>query len=505
MRSWTAISTLTVGLLLGSAVLTNGATPGPANQLAFEQQVLKFIASTIDWYRHLPNAQEIGTEPADLLFQESNRSLTAEIVRLSFELGKAVAANGARQISVDRPGAAGNRDVHDLMADKTRLDAQIKEAVDELKSVTLAKLTARHADRKNSDTQIAEIRRRIEALQAMAANYEEMLGFVRTTSGGPDGVTNMAALVENLERTVPGLSAAASASQTPNYSAEASRPPYGIMGLISRASMVARKGHAVDGVIERTDALMKSLQNLRIPLTEPFRKELSAFSLDTKSLDILRRQQLRLTDLVAEARTASGPIAALMNQQALLNLYRSHLAERRSEIQMEGQVTWKALIRRLTVFGVAIAMALGTSLLLGRLARRHMHEGDRRQLFLLGNRVSFWLMTVALVLYAFAFDLSSLATFLGLLSAGLAVGFRDVLLAIGGYLVIVRKFHVRIGDQVQISNVTGIVTNLWLMQVELTEIDTTTGQRTGRVAFFSNSYVFLSPATPLFRQSTAPA
>jgi small-conductance mechanosensitive channel len=85
------------------------------------------------------------------------------------------------------------------------------------------------------------------------------------------------------------------------------------------------------------------------------------------------------------------------------------------------------------------------------------------------------------------------------------VGLHDVLLAIGGYMVIVRKYHVRIGDRVEISNVIGVVTNLWLMQLEVSEIDTATGQRTGRVAFFSNSYVFVSPATPLFRQSNAPA
>ncbi|HME10973.1 MAG TPA: mechanosensitive ion channel domain-containing protein [Bryobacteraceae bacterium] len=98
-----------------------------------------------------------------------------------------------------------------------------------------------------------------------------------------------------------------------------------------------------------------------------------------------------------------------------------------------------------------------------------------------------------------------MATFLGLLSAGLAVGLHDVLLAIGGYLLIVRRFNVRIGDQVQISEVTGEVTNLGLQEIELSEIDTASGQWTGRVAFFSNSYVFVSPATPLVRQFSVPA
>jgi hypothetical protein len=494
---------LILTVLFASAVLAGDSTPCLANQVAFEQQVLQFIADTIDWYRHLPTAQRIGTEPADLLFVESNRSVAAEIVRLSFEFGKAVAAIEGQQNSVDHPESAASSDLRDLMAERAKLGANTKEAADQLKSITQASPTARPADWKKLHTQMAESQSRIELLKAMSANYDELIGFVRTASAEPDGVTNMAVLVENLERTVPGVSEAAPPSQTSNFPAEASRASHGIMGMISRASILARKEQIIQGTIERTDTLTNSLRNVRTPLTEPFRKQLLTFSLDAKSLEVLEQQQSRLTHLLAAVRTASFPIAALSKQQTLLNLYRSHLAERRSEIHKEGLATWKALIRHLIVFGVAIAMVLGTGAVVRRLAYRYVHEGDRRQMWLLGSRVLLWLISLVLALYAFAFDLSSLATFLGLLTAGLAVGLHDVLLAIGGYLLIVRKFHVRIGDRVQMSDVTGEVTNLELLQIELSEIDTASGQRTGRVAFFSNSYVFVSPGTPLVRQFSA--
>jgi hypothetical protein len=48
------------------------------------------------------------------------------------------------------------------------------------------------------------------------------------------------------------------------------------------------------------------------------------------------------------------------------------------------------------------------------------------------------------------------------------------------------------------------VTSLGLFQLELSEIDAATENRTGRVVFFTNSYVFVSPATPLFRQLNGP-
>jgi small-conductance mechanosensitive channel len=172
---------------------------------------------------------------------------------------------------------------------------------------------------------------------------------------------------------------------------------------------------------------------------------------------------------------------------------------------MEIRAVWKALLARLGALLTAIVVLLGIHVMVRRLMLRHVRDLETRQMFLAGGQVLLWLVIISLVLFAFAFDLSSLATFLGLLSAGLAIGFHDVFLSIGGYLVMVRRFHVRIGDRVQISGVTGEVTTIGLFQFELSEIDAGTGKQTGRVVFFSNSYVFVSPATPLFRQLNVPA
>jgi len=314
----------------------------------------------------------------------------------------------------------------------------------------------------------------------------------------------MAALVENLERTVPDVSATGPASPTMNMPADLARAPYGIVGMISQVATMARKERVLDGVIERTNALTRSLQTLRTPFVEPFRRQFSTFALDASSLDTLQQQQSRLADLVAQAKAASPAIAALIKQQTLLNLYWTHLAERRSEIRMENRAAWKALLGRLGALGSAIVVLLGIHVVVRRLTFRHVRDLDTRQTFLAGERLLLWLIIIVLVLFAFAFDLSSLATFLGLLSAGLAIGLHDVFLSIGGYLLIVRRFHVRVGDRVQIAGVSGEVANLGLFQLELSEIDAGTEKRTGRVVFFSNSYVFVSPATPLFRQLNVP-
>jgi len=83
---------LIIAALFMSVVVPNSSAVEPASQLPSEQQVLTFIGNTIDWYRQLPTSQRIGSDAADLFFLEDNRPTAIEIVRLSFQFGKAIAA-----------------------------------------------------------------------------------------------------------------------------------------------------------------------------------------------------------------------------------------------------------------------------------------------------------------------------------------------------------------------------------------------------------------------------
>lgn len=101
------------------------------------------------------------------------------------------------------------------------------------------------------------------------------------------------------------------------------------------------------------------------------------------------------------------------------------------------------------------------------------------------------------VSFSFASDLSSLATFLGLLTAGLAVALQSVILSGLGYFLLVGRRGIKLGDRVQISGVTGDVIDIGWLQFQLREIDNKTQQPTGHVVTFSNSFVLASPATGL--------
>ena len=64
---------------------------------------------------------------------------------------------------------------------------------------------------------------------------------------------------------------------------------------------------------------------------------------------------------------------------------------------------------------------------------------------------------VAIVGLSFVTEISSFATFAGLITAGVAVAMQSVLVSIVGYFFLIGKYGIRVGDRVQIGNVIGEV------------------------------------------------
>lgn len=75
-------------------------------QLPSNSQVIGYLLQSMSWYRHGYAERQVANEPADLIFLNDNQAIEAQIVKLSFEFGKADAAL-ARTASVpDSPSVA---------------------------------------------------------------------------------------------------------------------------------------------------------------------------------------------------------------------------------------------------------------------------------------------------------------------------------------------------------------------------------------------------------------
>jgi len=117
---------------------------------------------------------------------------------------------------------------------------------------------------------------------------------------------------------------------------------------------------------------------------------------------------------------------------------------------------------------------------------------DRRQVEALRAATTVTLRVAAVVCIALVVigPPTQLGTFLGLTGAGLTVALKDFLVAFVGWLVLMGRNGIRLGDWVEIDGVTGEVVQLGMFHTVLLETGnwTDSGHPTGRRVTFTNSF-----------------
>jgi small-conductance mechanosensitive channel len=216
---------------------------------------------------------------------------------------------------------------------------------------------------------------------------------------------------------------------------------------------------------------------------------------------VLKQQGAQVERITAEYKQYAASLLPLGKQGVLLGLYQRNLTNWKEAIRGD----YKADLRDLAIRLAALASVLVVVFAFGELWRRavfrYVHDTKRRYQFLLLRRIVLWFLIVLIVAFAFATELGSLATFAGLLTAGVAVALQNVILSVVGYFLLIGKYGIRVGDRVQISGVTGEVVEIGLVRLHLMEWEgrASDAQPTGRVVAFPNSVVF-QPAGGVFKQ-----
>ena len=380
-------------------------------------------------------------------------------------------------------------------------ELQSRQASEEIEAINKDIRTAHGAHRRELQAALDATQSRLDVLQAGLATLRQLVEFMQAFTSRETG--DLASTIDDLTRTVPDVTSpttVVSQTQVSAPSLSATSGDSGILALSSEVSALGRTLGILDDEIHRTDTLRQASDELRNPLLASINKRLPALGendLQASDPAELQQQKARLDELAALVKTLSPAIVALDKQRVLLAAYTSHLKAWRAAVTAEDKKTWKNLISRLLGAAVAIAALVLIGAVMRRVTRRHMRDADRRHIVLVIQRVVLWFTIVVVAAFAFASDLTSLATFFGLLAAGVAVALQSVILSAVGYFVLVGRRGIRIGDRVQISGVTGDVTDIGWLQFQLKEIDTRTQQPTGNVVTFSNSFVLASPATGL--------
>lgn len=519
-RRGVIISVLALSGVMIPVVLNGDSLPLQSAKFPSKEQLLAFIAANIDWYRHFSTEQQIATDPADLLFLEDNRSISEQAVKLSFDFARSALAYAAAVETTPEPDSRLADPVagpifQNLISIGDKAETAVEQSEKNGQQLQQLRASARGAARDRLDIEVVDAQTQVKLLRSMSATLHGLREFVHTKGAGQSDSVGLAAFVDGLEQTLPdaGHTNPGSAASVPipgsSSTVVTARTPSGIPGRISRVSALSQKLRIVDECVSKTDQLEKTSQSLLVPLEGELSlalKNVGLLNVPSASDDLsaLRQQQSRLDALMAETSNVSTAVTALARQRVLLTVYRAHLDSWRAAIVRQYRSAWKDVAVLLSALLIASALVIAASVIVRRLTSLHVHDENRRHVIMIGQRIMLWLSFGLILAVTFSWDLRSFATFIGIASAGVAVVMQNVILAVIGYFLLVGKLHVRVGDRIDISGVRGEVVEIGLVQFRLRELGESGEAPTGRVVSFSNSFVFLSPATGLFKHGHVP-
>jgi small-conductance mechanosensitive channel len=475
---------------------------------------IQMLDQTIDWYRTLGIQQQAANEPSDLLILYDNRQTATQVIGLAFDIAKANAEILAKQPSSGAPPTvAGSQTLTQLQG---KLAAQAATVQAEMESDRRQLGAARAQGRKELQAKVAELQGELDLINVKKNLLGTLTSFSDQSRGTGFDAGALKAQIDAMAVTMPtaagtappaanaasGNSTAAAASAGVGAVAAAR---FGIWQLAANVLRLSGKVSTIDDIDRRTVALQDTFARIRAPLIDQL-KQLSArgdtlaTQADTADSATLNRVHDELDSLSIQFKQASALVIPLSKEAVLLDQYRRNLANWRVAIEGETHDALKSLAVRLLVLAVLLALIFTGAEVWGRAVVRYVQDPRRRYQHLLLRKIAMWSLVVVIVGFAFASELGSIVTFAGLITAGLAVAMQSVLVSIVGYFFLIGKYGIRVGDRVQIGEVTGEVIELGLVRMYLMELG---GHGmfgpTGRVVAFANSIVF-QVSSGLFKQ-----
>jgi small-conductance mechanosensitive channel len=508
--------------------------------------ILHHLNAVITWYRDVTSKVKPVGLPSDAIYQENTRSLAAEAVRLAFQSARAEAAIIAAMNKSEKLGATTNSDASQASSNNGQPTQQQNLAQ------TAAKIAAQSDD---TQTKLDAINKQIESAprskqRDLLAQRDRLQGLLTLNKALLDTIQKMASFVggatesaEGLEGSIdqlahsvpevvgddntkkPGTAATAAAAAT----AASAKPtvnaaPSGLIGQSLALFDQMQTMHQIEQMSQETAKMRATADEIRKPLRDILVATIkqgrdlanqaqaptatpnagagnpgnSGNSASSASPESTTQAFQAITAQFKELAAATVPLS---QEIVVLDESRTNLDEWRKSIRTESEYELRGVITRVLGIALALAAVLILSEVWRRLVFRYVHEARRRRQFLLMRRfVTGFLIGIVLIM-GFVSEFSSLATFAGFVTAGIAVGLQAILLSIAAYFFVIGRYGIRVGDRISIAGVTGDVIDIGLVRFYLMELAGTGIELypTGRVVMFSNSVLFQA-GTPLFKQ-----
>lgn len=476
------------------------------------EQVVQILDETVDWYRTLGTQQQAATQPSDLLILYANRQTADKVMALAFEIARANAELISSEASAKQEEQEiSSPDAQSLTRIRKKLDDQRTELQGEIEGVRRQIAAASGQDKGELQAKLSVLQGEQDLINARRNLFSNMTQYASENTGANALKAHIDAIAASIPAsagpitTTTTTSTPVTGSTSVTSAVSTSLSQFGIWDLTATVLRLSTKARTIETIDRRTDELQDVFTEIREkPLGQL--KALTArgdalaaeAEKDSANLKHVRDQYDTLAWLFQQT---SSIITPLSKAEVLLTQYRSNLNNWRDATQRQYRDAWRALGIRLAIFAGLLALVFTAAELYRRAVFHYVQDIRRRSRLLLLRKILLWALVVAIAAATFATELGSLATFAGLITAGLAVAMQSVLVSVVGYFFLIGKYGIRVGDRVQVGSVTGEVIDLGLVRLHLMELSGQGGAMspTGRVVAFANSIIFQSSGG-LFKQ-----
>lgn len=489
---YTAVAACAALVLLGSAAVAALPT------IMEEKNILPYLEKMISWQR-AGAALEISPElPRTQIMKNTFQQHSIKVLNDSFAFAQAVADTlpppAAKPEVVEEKIESASRKVglrHAVRMAETRIQ-QLQEG--------LSKARTRAArDKANGALRLAQ--EHLTLLKALA----------ETVGAQEEGDDTLARKINQLASTVSSLESEQKKAESTDAALPAAAvdgTSSGIIGLATRVYGFMQAKSTVKSLLNDTKTLLNNNKDRSQTIRDAVKGIMEAGATAGAPIPVKPglvgpvQQPPTYDSLVGDMKKLSKIAVAMgaMNQSlstcirdlsAWVEMIAAHIKELLSE-----------LVFRCTMLLLAICVALGLSALARKATRRYVIDRRRKDQLRIVRKATLMISIVIILFLGFFTDLNSLATFAGLLTAGVAFATKDMILSVFAYFQFFGSSDIRVGDDVSIGGVSGKITHIGMLRFYMMETQKSDigFLPTGRIVGFANSVLF--QPTPFFRQTS---
>jgi small-conductance mechanosensitive channel len=498
------------------ASATSGQGPAQSAQGLDRAVVLNHLNAALSWYRDATNRVQTPGLPSDVVYQDTAQNLAMQALRLAFQSANVEAAlidaanrSTAAANNANQPGSGGVQPANYSQME-TQVSAQIANLQSEIEALDKQIAGSAASKRQALLSRRDALQGELDLNKAMQDSIEKIASFAESSETASQG---LAATVNTLARSVPEVLAT---SKTASGTKAATAPPKSSnsAGLVGQALSLydqVTAMHELDQLIAQTARVHDAAGAVRSPLRDNLAATIrrgnaltgSSGSQATPSAAALppANVQSEYRSLTSNFKQYAAALVPLVQEMTVLDESRSNFADWRRSIARESRGTLESLLTRVTGIALALGLVLFLSEIWRRLAFKYVRDQRRRRQFMILRRIVVGFLFGIVIILGFVSEFSSLATFAGFVTAGVAVGLQTVLLSVAAYFFVIGRYGIRVGDRISIAGVTGDVIDIGLVRLYLMELSGPAVDLypTGRIVVFSNSVLFQA-TTPLFKQ-----